>query len=202
LYLLFSPMGSSELLTEDIILTAIQRCFLEDAETPRNDKAFAELIDTRRDRFVAEANTLTGQLAQILALHADVRSRLNAELPLSWVEAARDIQAQIAALVYPGFLAETPNKWLQRLPRYLKAVINRMDKLSMAPDKDRLRRSQIEPLFVRLQQVSPKGLKHPERLLEYKWLLEELRVSLFAQELGSIEKVSVKRLDRLWSELC
>ena len=203
LYLLFSPIGSAAVLKEDIILASIEQCFLDEGTTSlRDEKSFADLIAARRGGFVAEANRVCGQLAEILRLHSEVRGRLNEELPLSWIEAGRDIQDQINALVYPGFLAATPVKWLERIPRYLKGVLIRMRKLNGAPDRDRLRRSEIEPLFIRLTEVSHERLQHPQRLEEYKWLLEELRLSLFAQELGAVEKVSVKRLDKLWLEVC
>jgi ATP-dependent helicase HrpA len=168
---------------------------------PRERRAFAVLIASTREAFIPQANELGKQVTTILTAHAELRTRIAGELPLSWVEAGRDIDAQLGALVHAGFLRVTPSKWLQRMPRYLKAIELRIGKLDHAPDKDRLRRSEIEPLFARYLQTSTKGLKHPELLLDYKWQLEELRVSIFAQELGALEKVSFKRLDRLWQDI-
>jgi ATP-dependent helicase HrpA len=196
--LMFGALGSADTLLEDILLTAIERAFLEDVVMPRNEVDFRALVEAGRDRYITEANRLAQQLSVILALHAEIRERLNRDLPLSWIEAARDIERQIAALVYPGFLRATPAKWFARLPRYLQAVHSRMQKLDAAPDRDRHRRAEVEPLVERLG--ADAALASPGRV-EYRWLLEELRVSLFAQELGVPEKVSVKRLDKLWQSL-
>ncbi|MDA0822657.1 MAG: ATP-dependent RNA helicase HrpA [Proteobacteria bacterium] len=201
LRMLFLPVGSAAQLTEDLILTAIQRAFIDQQELPNNEEGFAKLIAIGRDGLITEANKLAELLGRVLQAYTEVRGRLNRELPLSWIEAAKDIEVQLGGLVYPGFLSATPLKWLERLPRYLKAIEIRMSKLDITPDRDRQRRSEVEPLFLRIGQLKSEDLKFPDRLLDYKWKLEELRVSLFAQELGSIEKVSVKRLDKLWDEI-
>ena len=201
LCLMFAPIGSAQSLMEDIVLTAIQRCFVEGVELPRDAGAFAELVRTRRDQLVPAASALCAQMDTVLSSYAELRSQLKQDLPLSWIEAAADINLQLEALIYPGFIVATPVKWLDRLPRYLKAIEGRLSKLSHAPDRDRHRRSEIEPLFARLLHGSTSAAKSPDHFTEYKWLLEELRISLFAQEVGALEKVSVKRLDRLWGEL-
>lgn len=201
LCLVFTPLASAEVLCADLFLTATERCFLDAAELPRDRAAFDALLRERRGEYVAVATALAQQLGAVLDAYAAVRARLGRELPLSWIEAARDIEAQIAALVYPGFLRATPPDWLGQLPRYFAAILRRLDKLDREPDRDRHRRSEIEPLFARLHETTPDEHRDPAGLLQYKWLLEELRVSLFAQELGTREKVSVKRLDALWREL-
>ncbi|MFT4582354.1 MAG: ATP-dependent helicase HrpA [Gammaproteobacteria bacterium] len=201
LRMLFLPIGSAAQLNDDLILTAIERSFIDEQEIPNSEEGFAKLISNYRDGLVGEANSLAELVGRILQSHADVRGRLNRDLPLSWIEAAKDIEAQLVGLVYPGFVSATPSKWLERIPRYLKAIEIRMSKLDLTPDRDRQRRSEVEPLFVRIKQLKSEDLKFPDQLLDYKWKLEELRVSLFAQEIGSIEKVSVKRLDKLWDEI-
>ncbi len=199
--LVFAPLAPAEILRADLFVAAAERCFLTDPALPRERAAFDALLRERRGAYVAVATTLAQQLGAVLGAYAEVRARLNRELPLSWVEAARDIEAQIAALVYPGFLRATPAVWLEQMPRYFAAIMRRLDKLDREPDRDRLRRSEIEPLFARLQSADASARGDPAGISQYKWLLEELRVSLFAQELGTREKVSVKRLDALWRQL-
>lgn len=198
--LIFAPVGSSDKLVDDILKTAAWQCFLDGHDLPRSAESFAITLARGREKFIAEANAIGIQLGVILDCYSDIRTQLSRELPLSWVEAARDVETQLGVLVYPGFLSATPRKWLERYPRYLKAALARLSKLSAAPDKDRLRRSEIEPLHARLEQAPLETQRHPQ-FAEYRWLLEELRVSLFAQEIGAAEKVSVKRLDKLWRAL-
>jgi ATP-dependent helicase HrpA len=200
LCLMFSTLGSAEQLLDDLWLAAIAAAFLEEAPLPRDAAAFQALVAVGRERFIPCATRLARQVFEILDLYTQIRRLLAQELPLSWVEAARDIERQLAGLVYPGFLRATPPRWRERLPRYLRAILNRIDKLDGAPDRDRLRRAEIEPLCERLR-TAPAALRECAALTDYRWLLEELRVSLFTQELGAIEKVSVKRLDKLWVSL-
>ena len=100
------------------------------------------------------------------------------------------------------FLAATPWAQLQHLPRYLKAVVLRLDKLRADPARDAARLAELRPLEQRyLRRLAELRGAADARLDEFRWLLEELRVSLFAQELRTPQPVSVKRLDRAWAQL-
>jgi ATP-dependent helicase HrpA len=100
------------------------------------------------------------------------------------------------------FLATTPWPALQHLPRYLKGIALRLDKLRADPARDAARLAELRPLEQRwLRRMAElKGAPHA-RLDEYRWLLEELRISLFAQELRTPQPVSAKRLDKVWSQM-
>ena len=115
---------------------------------------------------------------------------------------AEDIQAQLQRLVAKRFLAQTPWPALQHLPRYLKGVVLRLDKLRADPARDAARLAELRPLEQRwLRRVAElRGAGHA-RLDEFRWLLEELRISLFAQELRTPQPVSVKRLEKAWAQL-
>ena len=117
-------------------------------------------------------------------------------------ELAEDITAQLQRLVPRRFLVETPWTALQHLPRYLKGVQLRLDKWRADPARDAARLAELRPLEQRWQRklAELKGASHA-RLDEYRWLLEELRVSLFAQELRTPQPVSVKRLERAWAQI-
>jgi ATP-dependent helicase HrpA len=110
----------------------------------------------------------------------------------------------LAGLVYPSFLGQTPPEWLPHVPRYLRAIGLRLQKLRQAPDKDRQRRGDI----LRLRESCRRQLernarqeKHDPELVRFRWLLEELRVSQFAQELKTLLPVSVKRLEEQWGRV-
>jgi ATP-dependent helicase HrpA len=105
-------------------------------------------------------------------------------------------------LVEKQFLLKTPWPALQHLPRYLKAVVLRLDKLRADPARDQQRLAELRPLEQRyLRRLAElKGAAHA-RMDDYRWLLEELRVSLFAQELRTPQPVSAKRLDKAWAQM-
>ena len=114
------------------------------------------------------------------------------------------MREQLARLVYPGFLSATPPEWLPHLPRYLRAVGLRLQKLRHAPDKDRQRSGDIVRLSALWRRQAERNAlveKHDPELLRFRWLLEELRVSQFAQELKTIAPVSVKRLEEQWGRV-
>jgi ATP-dependent helicase HrpA len=113
-----------------------------------------------------------------------------------------DITTQLQRLVPKRFLVQTPWPALQHLPRYLKGVVLRLDKWRADPARDTARLAELRPLEQRwLRRVAElKGAGHA-RMDEYRWLLEELRISLFAQELRTPQPVSVKRLDKVWAQL-
>ncbi|MBE7425178.1 MAG: DUF3418 domain-containing protein [Ideonella sp.] len=115
---------------------------------------------------------------------------------------ADDVAAQLARLCGKRFLADTPWPVLQHLPRYLKAIVLRLDKLRSDPTRDAARMTELRPLEQRYaRRASERRGKPDARLDEYRWLLEELRVSFFAQELRTPQPVSVKRLDKLWAQI-
>ena len=121
-----------------------------------------------------------------------------------WAEALADIRDQLAHLIYPGFLRQTPPEWLPHLPRYLRAIAVRLNKLRQAPDKDRQRSGDIIRLWEACQRQWERDAARERRdpeLMRFRWLLEELRVSQFAQELKTIAPVSVKRLEEQWGRV-
>jgi ATP-dependent helicase HrpA len=136
----------------------------------------------------------------VLAEHATALRKLKDSKPPR--EVADDVAAQLQRLVGKRFLATTPWPVLQHLPRYLKAVTLRLDKLRADPARDATRLAELRPLEQRWVRklADLRGAPHA-RLDEYRWLLEELRVSLFAQELRTPQPVSSKRLDKAWSQI-
>jgi ATP-dependent helicase HrpA len=150
------------------------------------------------------ANEQCERVAEEQAATHNVRKRLNRNLPLSWAEAVSDMREQLDHLVYPGVLTQTPYQWLQHLPRYLRAIELRVEKLSYSPDKDRQRLSDIARLWdncrKRWERNTERGLYDPE-LEKFRWMLEELRVSQFAQELKTSLPVSLKRLEAQWQRV-
>jgi ATP-dependent helicase HrpA len=114
-------------------------------------------------------------------------------------DVADDVAQQLERLVTRRFIADTPWERLQHLPRYLKAIAARLDKLRADPARDNARLAELRPLEQRyLRKLAERRGARDARLDEFRWWLEELRVGLFAQELKTPQPVSVKRLDKIW----
>jgi ATP-dependent helicase HrpA len=123
----------------------------------------------------------------------------------SWRYAVEDIRQQLAHLMPPGFLTSTPWRWLQQYPRYLQAIRIRLEKLSGdGLARDRRHAAEIAPCWEAYldlhRRQTEQGRVEPQ-LSEHRWLLEEYRVSLFAQQLGTAVPVSRKRLDAAWKQV-
>lgn len=196
----FISIGRCELLKNDLVDTAIEQVFL-DLPLPRSQEVFAARLESGRSRLVDVCNELAECMNNTLSVFYRIRQSLKSTLPLSWIEAITDINDQLVHLIYPGFIRATPAPYRQRLPRYLKAIERRLERLGQQPGKDRHLRMEIEPLWARCKQRWGDGSNVSDALREYRWQIEELRVSLFAQELGTANPVSISRLDKQWQKV-
>ena len=191
--------GSAEELRDQVIEVALERAFLADP-LPADAAAFAKRVDEGRARLNLIAQEVARQAAAVLAEHAGTARKLKDAKPAR--EVAEDITAQLGRLLPKRFLSDTPWAALQHLPRYLKAVTLRLDKWRADPARDAQRLAELRPLEQRyLKRLAERKGAADARLAEFRWLLEELRVSLFAQELRTPQPVSVKRLLKAWEQL-
>jgi ATP-dependent helicase HrpA len=196
---LFMPLGTLEELREQVVAVALDRAFGAEP-LPTDAAGFQARVEEGRARLnLIAAEVARLALAVLLEHAAAVRKLKDARPPR---DVADDVAAQLQRLVPRRFLLATPWAALQHLPRYLKAVVLRLDKLRGDPARDVARLAELRPLESRwLKRVAElRGAPHA-RLDEYRWLLEELRVSLFAQELRTPQPVSVKRLDKAWAQI-
>ncbi len=187
---------------DDLIAAALERTFLA-ASLPMSQADFARRVAEGRNRFNLIAQELQRLAAAILAEHALLQKRI-AAAHKAFPQAAEDVRGQCARLLAPHWLARTPWERLQHLPRYLKAAAARFDKLRADPARDAQRAAELAPLEQAWRREvaarSRYGELSPE-LEQFGWLLEELRVSLFAQELRTPVPVSAKRLAKLWQSM-
>jgi ATP-dependent helicase HrpA len=195
----YMSLGTMEELRQQVIDVALDRAFLADP-LPTDALAFKARIEEGRSRLNLIAAEVARLAGTVLVEWAAAQRKLKDARPAR--EVADDIAAQLQRLCPKRFLVQTEWSALQHLPRYLKAVVMRLDKLRGDPARDASRLAELRPLEQRwLRRVADlKGAQHA-RLDEYRWLLEELRVSLFAQELRTPQPVSVKRLDKAWQQI-
>ena len=122
--------------------------------------------------------------------------------PSRWQEARQDLEQQLRHLLSDGFLTETPWNWLQQFPRFLAAIPLRIEKLTTGGEaRDRDGRQLVADSWNRYETQKSKNDRLEEwdpELEEYRWMIEELRVSWFAQALGTSMKISPQRLDKQW----
>jgi ATP-dependent helicase HrpA len=191
--------GTIEELREQIIAVALDRAFLLDP-LPTDEFAFKRRIEEGRGRLTLIANEVARMAGVILLEYAAAARKIKDTKNAP--DATADAQQQINRLIPKKFLQATPWDRLQHLARYLKAITLRLDKYRADPARDAARLAELRPQEQRYWRLvaERKGVQD-ERMQEFRWLLEELRVSFFAQELRTPQPVSVKRLDKAWAQL-
>ncbi len=191
-------------LIEDLVDACLARCLLPGGDDPRSEAAFKAAIAEGRARLVEAANDYERILFASLESLTQLRQLFSQQQSDPGVHAIADIEAQLVDLFRPGFLRDTDYEWASQYPRYLKAALNRLQRLSGQHQKDQSNRELIselkQPLTELLGQASNGLLINPE-LIQYRWMLEEFRVSLFAQSLGTALPVSARRLQEQWSRV-
>ncbi|MDU9415706.1 ATP-dependent RNA helicase HrpA [Pseudomonas sp. zfem005] len=203
--LLYRDMGRVDALVEDILLASLDSCILEgETNLPRDGAALASLAEKKRGAWAEHAERLARLVLDILKLWHGLQKRFKGRIDLAQAVALNDIKAQLGNLVYPGFVRETPGEWLKELPRYLKAIEQRFDKIGAQLQRDRVWSGELagywEQYQARLAKHAQEG-KRDSELQTFRWMLEEYRVSLFAQQLGTKMAVSDKRLNKQWTQV-
>jgi ATP-dependent helicase HrpA len=191
--------GTVEELKAQIIALALERAFLLEP-LPTDAAAFQKRFDEGRGRLTLIANEVARMALTILLEYQNAARKIKDSKNAA--PACEDVSAQVQRLVPKRFLQTTPWPRLQHLARYLQAVTLRLDKYRADPARDAARLDELRPLEQRYWRlVAERKGAVDERMAEFRWLMEELRVSLFAQELRTPQPVSVKRLEKAWAQL-
>jgi len=182
-------------------LAIADRVFIQGRLLPRTPVEF----ETRRadawPRMSAVSNQIAVTLQRALSAYQTLQLELDQPVAIMLEPAVEDIRQQVRQLVYPGFIIQTPAEWFEHLPRFLAAALSRLHRLKNAGlPRDNAIASQINPLWQRYLTLSERAATDPE-LTTYRWMIEELRVSLFAQELKTAMPISVKRVEAQWQRV-
>ena len=187
---------NADTLRDDLTQAVCDRAFIGEDELPRNEKAFKEQIKRARSRLPAVKEALSRYLQETAAAYAELNSKLGKH-PLTHL-----LRQRLQTLLAAGFATRTPWAQWPRLPIYLKAMTLRLEKYSSNPARDAAREADIQELEQMWQEKTDSLVKQGQSvsddLAAFKWMIEELRVSLFAQELKTPYPVSVKRLWKEW----
>lgn len=190
---------NADTLRDDLTQAVCDRAFIGEDELPRNEKAFKEQIKRARSRLPAVKEALSRYLQETAAAYAELNGKLGKH-PLTHL-----LRLRLQTLLAAGFATRTPWAQWPRLPIYLKAMTLRLEKYSGNPARDAAREADIQELEQMCQEktdgLAKQGQPVSDDLAAFRWMIEELRVSLFAQELKTPYPVSVKRLLKEWESL-
>jgi len=194
----YATVGRCDDLKDDLARAAFDVFMAE--PWPRNADEFNTRLADGKSRLIADATVLAGRIAEALAEFHAVARLLDNHAP-NRRHAHDAVREQIAWLVHPGFITHTPPAWRTHLPRYLKAARLRLEKLDRNPARDRQSGEDVARLWRPVRERLEAGAPVAQEVIEFRWLIEELRVSLFAQELKTVVPVSAARLEKRWREL-
>ena len=195
--LYFNPFGKVMDLIDDCIACGIDKLLEERgglAWTPEEFESLKEFVRAELGDTVVD---IAKQVEAILTMAFNINKRLKGKVDFTMAFALSDVKAQIEGLIFKGFATECGWKRLPDILRYMKAIERRLEKLPIDPNKDRLHMLKVESIrndYKELLNKVPKGMALPENIKEVRWMIEELRVSFFAQQLGTPYPVSDKRV--------
>jgi ATP-dependent helicase HrpA len=193
--MLFMPFGTQQELQQQILAMTFDRCCLNDP-LPANEEQFLARGKEAKSRLLLIAQELARLVGNVLTEYQAVQKSL--PQIKAHAQASQDVRAQLEWLLHKRFIADTPFERLQHVPRYLKAIGMRIEKLRSNPARDMQCMAQMQPLTQAWQKLrqAQQGNSDP-RVDDFAWMLQELRVSLYAQELKTPVIVSVKRLEKM-----
>ena len=195
-----NPHGSVPALLDDVLAAAVDAIVAERIQrTPRTATEFAAALDAVRTHVGARVVAAVGLVEPILAKHLQLVRRLDGVTAPALADLVTDVRAQLGELVRPGFVADTGLARLADLDRYLRAVAHRLDKAPLDLGRDRQRLAEVlaaEAGYAALLASLRPSARGAQDVVAVGWMIEELRVSLFAQSLGTAYPVSVKRIEK------
>jgi ATP-dependent helicase HrpA len=199
LVLLSGGLALDQSLADAVTQRAIRECFLPaEVPLPRTAQDFNKLLDSRRSQLSDVADRLAGIITLTLKEWRVARTALSGiRSGASYAEVVSDVDAQLLLLLPPNFIETTPRPWLDYLPRYLKAIARRIERLPPNVRRDAELSAKVRPFTTALRSLMAQPALSGVRseLDELRWMIEEFRVSLFAQELKTMIRVSEKRLE-------
>ncbi|MDT0605309.1 ATP-dependent RNA helicase HrpA [Thalassotalea sp. W431] len=195
--LYFNPFGSIHDLLNDCILASCQFLVGQEKTPPRDERHFKACLDHVRTEIADTVLSLAIKVENVLQLSHGINKKLKGNVPLNVIQSHGDVKQHLTKLVYKGFITESGYQRMEDIERYLKAIQHRLEKLPIDPNQDRLKMLEVQKIESEYQQTKAK-VKHDLVMLaeveQVYWMIEELKVSLFAQNLKTPYPISVKRI--------
>lgn len=202
--LYFNPFGKISDLLSDCILASTRQLVAELAAIPRTENQFNEAKDYVRAELADRVLNAAIKLEQVLSLTHSINKKLKGKVTLALVQSHGDIKNHLNQLVYKGFVSKTGVGRLDDLHRYLRAIERRLEKIAIDPNQDRLRMIDVEKaeeMYQALVKKQRKDIPLSRQVLDIQWMIEEFKVSLYAQNIGTAMPISLKRIKNAVSEL-
>ena len=189
-----------EILVDRILIQS----FLQSAQQVTTRQQFDDMLEAGKQQMMLIANQNCQQLSEILEQYQQLRKSLGQVKQINWMSSISDMKRQLDSLIYQGFLQRMTESRFRDYQRYLKGLQMRLDKLGHAAPRDQQLMREMAGVYQQWQErqlIADKKGRIDERLEEIRWMLEELRISLFAQQVKTAYPVSVKRIEKRWKEL-
>ena len=196
----YATIGGCNDLKLSIVDASIEKSFFENKIRVKNKKSFKECLQKGSNDLINNANRICEILSDVFEIYTKIRKQIKKNTKPNWLISLNDIQSQLDHLIYEDFLYYTPAEYLSSYPRYLQAIQQRLDKLQQTAERDRQYTNMLTPYWDHFIELNDDYYEHPVFSL-YRWMLEEYRVSLFAQGLKTQMPVSEKRLEKQWQEV-
>ncbi|WNL37827.1 ATP-dependent RNA helicase HrpA [Halomonas sp. PAMB 3232] len=200
--LLFTNVGAKSAFIDDVLLAVFTQVVAIDP-LPRSSGELETRLNEVEDQLPERAEKLLKEVEAALKAHLELAKRLKGNLDFSQALVYSDVRAQMQRLVYPGFIRDA-GAWLSEYPRYFDAALIRLEKAGRERGRDQMMMKEIQALeakFDARRESERRGQVEDPVLVAFGWWIQELRVSLFAQQLGTLMPVSVKRLEKQWEEI-
>lgn len=200
--LLFARVGRRQQFIDDLTLAAFTQVIAVEP-LPRSSDQLNERLKVSGEAVIQRARCLLDQAEEALKAHLDVAKQLKGKISMGLALIYNDIKEQMQRLVYPGFLADA-GSWLAEYPRYMQAALVRLEKAPRERQRDQMLMQdlhQLESRWLKRRENERRGGVEDPELVAFGWWLQELRVSLYAQQLGTRMTVSFKRLEKQWEEI-
>ncbi|NPA71706.1 MAG: ATP-dependent RNA helicase HrpA [Gammaproteobacteria bacterium] len=195
--LCYAPYGTCQDLTQQVIDRALAQ-LVPAPELIRQQAEFEKTLEQVRLGWIETADAISKEVNTIFTLHQNIAKRIRGRINPRWLASVADIQAQLEGLISSDFVRNTPDAWFKQIHRYLKGIEVRLEKIDQDPSKDQLAIRQIQPLLKQVEQLKQEGAyQNLPGLVDIRWQLEELRLSLFAQPMKTLKPVSVPRIEKL-----
>lgn len=196
--LYFNPFGQIKALISDCIDAVVDEAVKSSSYDLRTADGFEALCQSLAGELNDAVLTVAIQVEKGLTTAHGISKTLKGKTPLNMINAFADVKSHLSSLVYPGFVADIGVQRLKDWNRYIEGLARRLEKIPVDPIRDRSQQLQIEKVQHRYEQVLQKFAREvsvPEALAEVRWQIEELRISLFAQQLGTSMPISSKRIE-------